>query len=99
MMILPIRIKDALNVSVQCPHDADASNIVGPPDSATSIRLSIAARHSAVSASFFGSAMMYAAAYLSVKSWRPFGSGIGSSNFRDQSAVGMVPFGSSVAPP
>jgi hypothetical protein len=98
MMILPVRIKHPLNVSVQCPHDADASKHRRPACSATSIRLSIAARHSAVSATFFGSAMMYAAAYLSVKSWRPFGSGIGSSNFRDQSAVGMVPFGSFVAP-
>ena len=34
------------------------ANIVGPRNSATSIRLSIAACHSALSASFFGSLVM-----------------------------------------
>jgi hypothetical protein len=43
MMVLPVRIKHALNVSVQRPHDADARKLVGPPDVATRINASIAA--------------------------------------------------------
>ncbi len=49
------------------------ANIVGPPNSATSISASIAACHSGDAASCFGSAMMYAAASLSVASVFPFG--------------------------
>jgi hypothetical protein len=71
MMILPIRIKDALNVSVQCLHDADASKQRRPAWLRDRIRLSIAARHSAVSATFFGSAMMYAAAYWALRAGDP----------------------------
>jgi hypothetical protein len=44
----------------------------------------LAACHSSRSCSAFGSFMMYAAASLSVTSWRPRGRGIGSSNTRDQ---------------
>src|SRR5258707_10954717 len=46
--------------------------------------LSIAAFHSAVYASFFGSAKMYVAASFSVMSGLPFGAGIRSSKGRDQ---------------
>jgi hypothetical protein len=50
MPVLPRRIKHPFDVTLQCPHEANALNIVGPPNSATSISASIAARHSAVAA-------------------------------------------------
>jgi hypothetical protein len=92
MVVFPIRIEHALNVAVQRSHDADArEHGRGPPDVATSIRASIAACHSAVPASFFGSATMYAAASFSVTSGLPFGVGIGSSNRRFQPRLLMAP--------
>jgi len=60
------------------------ANIVGPPDSATRIKASIAACHSAASCSAFGSRVMNLPASSSVTIWRPRGSGIGSSNRRGQ---------------
>ena len=59
-------------------------NIVGPSNSATSIRASIRAPacHSGLAASLFGNAMMYAAASFRVTSGLPFGVGIGSSKGR-----------------
>jgi hypothetical protein len=61
------------------------ASIVGPPLlSATSIRASTAVCHSSTFCSAFGSFWMYRAASSSVMSWRPRGSGIGSSNGRFQ---------------
>jgi hypothetical protein len=70
------------------------ANIVGPPDVATRIKASIAACHSGASCSAFGSFVMQLPASSSVTSWRPRGSGIGSSNLRFQprSLMGANPF-------
>jgi hypothetical protein len=48
MMLLPVRIERALDVAVNARLMPIRANIVRPPGSATSIRLSIAACHSAV---------------------------------------------------
>jgi len=64
------------------------ANIVGPPDVATRIKASIAACHSAVSCSAFGSFVMYVPASSRVTRWRPRGSGIGSSKRRFQPRAG-----------
>ena len=77
-------IENALYLAIERSHDPDAREHLGPPSSATSIRASIAACHSGPAASFFGNAMMYAAASFSVLSVLPFGIGIGSSKGRDQ---------------
>jgi hypothetical protein len=66
------------------------ASMVGPPDSATSNRASIAACHSGASCSASGSLVMYSPASCSVTSWRPRGSGIGSSNGRFQPEVDFV---------
>src|SRR3984893_17498059 len=59
------------------------ASIVGPPLlSATSIKASMAVCHSSICCSALGSFWMYRAASCSVTSWRPRGSGIGSSNGR-----------------
>ncbi len=60
------------------------ANIVGAPDVATRINASIAACHSAVVCSDFGSLVMYLPASSSVTSHLPPGNGIGSSNDRFQ---------------
>jgi hypothetical protein len=59
------------------------ASIVGPPLlSATRIKTSTAVCHSSICCSAFGSFWIYRAASLRVTSWRPRGSGIGSSNGR-----------------
>jgi hypothetical protein len=55
MPVLPRRIKHPFDVTVQCPMRPMRANIVGPPNSATSISASIAGCHSAVAAFFFDS--------------------------------------------
>src|SRR6266404_5343895 len=67
------------------------ANIVGPPSVATRIKASIAACHSAASCSALGSRVMYLPASCSVASWRPRGSGMGSSKrrFQPRSATGF----------
>jgi hypothetical protein len=67
------------------------ANIVGPPDSATGISASIAACHSAVSASFLGSLVASVAASSNVTSLRPSGSTIASSKRRLQDRLNLAP--------
>jgi hypothetical protein len=62
-----------------------------PPTSAALIRFSIAVCHSSSCCSVPGSFWIYLAASLSVTSWRPHGSGIGSSNSRAQPRLLMAP--------
>jgi hypothetical protein len=50
--------ENSLDLSVQGPHDADPRKHRGPAQPTTSSRLSIAARHSAVLCSAFGSLVM-----------------------------------------
>ena len=66
--------------------------IVGPPLlSATRIKTSTAVCHSSICCSAFGSFWIYLAASSRVTSWRPRGSGIGSSNLRVQPRSLMTP--------
>jgi hypothetical protein len=67
------------------------ANIVGPPCSATRIRASTAVCHSSSCCSAFGSFSINLAASSRVTSWRPRGSGIGSSNGRFQPRPLMAP--------
>jgi hypothetical protein len=60
------------------------ANMVGPPTVATRINASIAVCHSGAVCSAFDSLVMHLPASCSVTSWRPPGSGIGSSNGRFQ---------------
>jgi len=79
MVFFTLRIEQALNVSVQCSHDADPRKHCRPPDVATRISASIAACHSLASCSAFGSRVMQLPASSRVTNWRPRGNGIGSS--------------------
>jgi hypothetical protein len=65
--------------------------IVGPPCSATRSSTSIAVCHSSICCSAFGSFWIYLPASSRVTSWRPRGSGIGSSNGRFQPRALMTP--------
>ena len=68
------------------------ASIVGPSDdSATRIKTSTAVCHSSICCSAFGSFWIYLAASSRVTSWRPRGSGIGSSNSRFQPRLLMTP--------
>jgi hypothetical protein len=58
MMRLAVEIEHALDVAIQCPHDADPREHRWPPDVATRIKASIAASHSAASCSAFGNLVM-----------------------------------------
>src|ERR1700730_14594160 len=61
------------------------ASIFGPArDSATKIKASTVVCHSSICCSAFGSFWIYLAASSRVTSWRPQGSGIGSSNGRFQ---------------
>jgi hypothetical protein len=84
MMLLSGLVKFADLTAVQCPHEADAGEHSWSAQIDNQHQRSIAAFHSGRAASFFGSAVMCAAASRSVTKLRPFGNTIGSSNSRDQ---------------
>ncbi len=58
IVVFPVRIKHALDMTVNARMTPMRANIVGPPDVATRIKASIAACHSAASCSVFGSFVM-----------------------------------------
>jgi hypothetical protein len=89
MMLFAIRIKHPLDVAFMTPIRA---SMVGPPLlSATRIKTSTAVCHSSICCSAFGSFWIYLPASSRVTSWRPRGSGIGSSNLRFQPRSLMTP--------
>jgi len=93
MMLFAIGIEHAFNVPVKRARMTPMrAIIVGPPLlSATRISVSTAVCHSSSCCSAFGSFWIYRAASSSVTSWRPRGSGIGSSNWRFQPRSLMTP--------
>ncbi len=92
MMIFAVWIENALDVPVQCPHDADARQ---HQPAATDLRGvdQVFDRGLPLLELLFGpgSFWIYLAASLSVTSWRPRGNGIGSSNSRAQPRLLMSP--------
>ena len=84
MMTFALGIKDPFDVTFNARMTPIRANIVGPPFFAMRISASMATCHSGAECSAFDSFVMWLAASLKVRSCRPFGSGIGSSNGVDQ---------------
>ena len=94
MAVFALGIEHPLYMTVQARMTAIRANIVGPLRD-TSNSACIATCQSDKSVSFFGSALIYSPASISVTSNQPSASVIGSSNLRCQpvSATGCFPSG------